>query len=300
MHRGGAVELDDLEHPRHRLAVRAPPRAAPAFVLPSRRARLNSIAMPLESMNSRPLKSTTSARAEVGTACADRVARGRRAGEVELARHAGDHHVSALFDLELNQVHHWRSPFTAESSRVRCIRTVVPSWVGATSTVSINALASARAPGRGRPPAAPAMRRSRAPRCPHGDPRPAPLISNGVAGAGVLDRVGRGLAARGHDLGDLLLGPLDVAQPAAQQRRASTRAPRARSAAPRSKRSAIGIVAQRQQGHVVRRAALGHERRAARGRRAAAGRRPSRAPPRRAGPGRRRCARPGRSTRPSV
>ena len=85
-----------------------PPRAAPAR-LPSRRARLKSIAMPLESMNSSPLKSTTSARAEVGTASPIALARGRRAGEVELARHAGRSRRSPRsLDLELNEVHHCR------------------------------------------------------------------------------------------------------------------------------------------------------------------------------------------------
>ena len=84
VHRGGAVELDDLQHARHRPATEGDD-AQLLSPAPSRRARLNSIAMPLESMNSRPVKSTTSTRARGRHCLADRLAR-RRARRLGRAR----------------------------------------------------------------------------------------------------------------------------------------------------------------------------------------------------------------------
>src|SRR5215204_6698274 len=40
---------------------------------------------------------------------------------------------TTLFDLELNEIHHWRSPFEFGCIRVRRKRTVVPSGVGVRS-----------------------------------------------------------------------------------------------------------------------------------------------------------------------
>ena len=115
--------------------------------------------MPLESMNSSSLKSTTSARAEVGTASPI-------ASPVEGAPARSSSPVTraitlpALFDLELDQIHQDSPPFPFEPRRVRSIRTVVPSGLGSTSTVSIRARIK-MALCRGRLPEAIAMRQSR-------------------------------------------------------------------------------------------------------------------------------------------
>ena len=63
-------------------------------------------------MNSRSAKSTTSPRADVGTAAAICSPVAGRPGDVELARHARDHDLAALGDLEPYQLlHHRLSPF---------------------------------------------------------------------------------------------------------------------------------------------------------------------------------------------
>ncbi len=80
------------------------------------------------------------------------------------------------------------------------------------------------------------------------------------AGARVLDRVGRRLPARGRDLGDLQLVRAGVAEPAAQHaadRRERLRLRRELGAEALRHRE----VAERQERHVVRRAARRHQRR---------------------------------------
>ena len=104
VHRRRAVELDDLEHARDGARLRARRRAAPGGGSPSRRARPNSIATPLESMKSSSEKSTTRPRARCRHRLGDRARRWLGAPAMSSSPvHARDHHVVALLDLEPHQ-----------------------------------------------------------------------------------------------------------------------------------------------------------------------------------------------------
>ncbi len=150
--------------------------------LPSRRTRPNSIATPLESMNSSSLKSTTRPRAERRHGCADRLARGRGAGEVELAGHARDHDLAALYRCRVRP-----APSTGPSVAlgIACLQLARKPHGRAVRRRRHLHLVHQRAHqlqarARDRRRAAGARRRSRAPRSRSCGPRARPLSSNGA------------------------------------------------------------------------------------------------------------------------
>ena len=132
----GAVELDDLEHARHRAARSARRRAAAAGGFRPAAPGANSIDTPLESMKSSPDMSTTSPRAELGTASAI-VRPGRlRDRDVQLPRQPRDDDVVLAARSQPASSRSSRSTSRCPSLRLRL--TVVPSSPGSTATVSIS------------------------------------------------------------------------------------------------------------------------------------------------------------------